>query len=737
MYAYITLPVYSFQNFIYKVPTNLKSKIYSGVCVNVFFRKKLSLGYIVELTDKVNYKGKILSIDSVNQHNFNIPTELWETLKWTSNYYIAPFGQVIKSSIPQNFSTKYKLFKKEYVCINNNGILLYKQWNKKAPLQKRILEYLYKNTGQYVELSSLSNLGPSYKKVCNDFINNGYINYKIKTTSPFIKYQQQLNNKIQLNQEQENAYKKIVKKINKNIFFPCYLKGVTGSGKTEVYLKLAISNVQQKKSVIILVPEIALTPLLFQKFYNTFKDKVALWHSGLSKSEKGWVWQQIRKGKISVIVGARSAVFLPMKNLGMIVVDEEQESSYKQENPSPRYNARDISLVRAKFSNSIVLLTSATPSLESYYNCINKKFNLFELKKRYGESIYPEIRLINMRSNFNDRINFSQYLSRELVIEINNTISRGEQVILLHNRRGYAYVQICKTCEWIFNCPDCSISLTYHKMGNTMLCHHCNYKTNMKSQCLNCDSYELEIIGHGTQKIEDEINSILPNSKIIRLDVDSSKRKDSHYKILNKFQNQEYNILLGTQMIAKGLDFNNVTFVGIVNADIGLFLPDFRSGEKIFQLIYQVAGRSGRRKKQGKVFIQTYNPDDIYIKTASNLDLEKFYKIALHQRNELWYPPFNRICKILFQGNNKLETQKFSEKIGKKIKDNNFIVLGPSIAPIEKIKGLWRFHLLIKISHEKPFKFQNFIKNKMGFDILQKKHNGIKISLDIDPINLL
>ena len=429
MYAYISLPVYSFQNFIYKIPLNLQSKIYPGTCVNVKFRNKPNQGFIVSLTKKINYKGKILSIDSISQNNYNLPIELWKTLEWTSNYYITPFGQVIKASIPLNFNTQYKSFDIEYVRINKKGIQLYNNWNRRAPLQKKILIFLIKKQQNYIQLSELSKLGSSYRSACKNLIESEFINFKIKNVNPFRQYISQSHKEIKLNKEQKNVFQKIFKDMKQKVFSPFYLKGVTGSGKTEVYLKLAIECVKINQSVIILVPEISLTPRVFQKFYNIFEDKVALWHSGLTKAEKGWVWQGLRKGNISVIVGARSAVFLPMDNLGMIVVDEEQEASYKQENPSPRYNARDISLVRAKFSNSTVLLTSATPSLESYYNCLNNKFKLVELKKRFGESVYPNIKLINMRSNYNDRINFSQHFSRELINEIDKCISKGEQTI--------------------------------------------------------------------------------------------------------------------------------------------------------------------------------------------------------------------------------------------------------------------------------------------------------------------
>ena len=736
MYAHITFPVYSFQSFTYKIPKKLTNQINTGVCVKVSFRNKTTLGYVVQLSQEVSYKGKILPIDSIYLDDYCIEKELWETLIWTKNYYLAPLGQIIKLSIPTNFNKKFKSNIEKSVSITKKGISEIFNLNK-MPAQKKILVFLRENYDKEIKIVDLSKINTNYSSICKILIEKKLIEFSEKQINPFKNYTSHSKVKIILNDEQKKAYTKIANKLNKKAFSPFYLKGVTGSGKTEVYLKLAVQALKKNKSVIILVPEIALTPAVFNKFFNVFGNKVGLWHSRLTNSEKGWVWQKLVKKEIKVIVGARSAIYLPISNLGLIVIDEEQESSYKQENPSPRYNARDVALVRAKLSKSTVVLTSATPSLESYYNYINNKFDLIQLKERYGGSVYPDIKLINMKLHKKDEFQFNRHISKQIINDLKNCISNNEQAILLHNRRGYANIQMCKKCEWIFECKHCSTSLKYHKVGNMMLCHHCNYKTMLSQKCLNCGCEELIILGYGTQKIEDEIIQFIPEAKIVRMDMDTSKYKGGHFHILDKFKNQDFNILLGTQMIAKGLDFENVTFVGIINADVGLFLPDFRAGEKIFQLIYQVAGRAGRRKKRGLVSIQTYNADDVFIRAASNLDLDKFYKIALKQRKELFYPPFNRVTRILFKGKNKKNILQLVNIIFNKIKLHKFNIIGPSIAPIEKLNGLWRYHLLVKIDQQKPYSFQNFFVNKLGLKFLEKSHNGVRISLDIDPITML
>jgi primosomal protein N' (replication factor Y) len=488
--------------------------------------------------------------------------------------------------------------------------------------------------------------------------------------------------------------------------------------------------------VLVLVPEIALTPQVASRFRKAFGSRVALWHSRMTKAEKGWTWQQLKKGEYSVVVGARSAIFAPLKNLGLIIVDEEQESSYKQENPAPRYHARDVAMVRGKQSNAAVLLTSATPCLESYYNVLQNKFTLLKLTKRYGKSNYPAVELVDMKKEYSD--DGSALLSKSLIQAINDRLERSEQVIILQNRRGYSRVHQCLECGEIKKCKHCSVALTFHRTDNNLHCHYCEAFEIPESKCGQCNAENMTFSGSGTQRVEDVLQQQFPDAKILRMDMDTVRGKGSHIKILEKFANGKADILLGTQMIAKGLDFENVTLVGVINADSGLFFPDFRAGERVFQLIYQVAGRAGRRDKPGQAIIQTYNPDDIYIQTAAALNTKKFYNVALAQRQELSYPPFSRIGRILFTGKNKLIVDDFAQRVGRKLQGNsNYKILGPAAAPIEKIKGNWRAHLIIKSKSRNISSLHQFIHSTIGFIIFERKWKGVRILIDVDPVSML
>lgn len=738
MFAHVTFPVSSFKTFTYTIPEELQEKIHPGTCIQAPFGRRKMIGYIEKITDETKFTGKILPITSIHEEHLHIPEELWQTLEWMNRYYLTPLGQVLKSAIPLSFNKTYKPPEYLYVSITPEGITALTNWTKRAPAQKLVLEAL-SMVEEKVSVSSLKSIVSSINSVCMKLSDNGWVNLtkKSRITDPFdIMHPIQFPD-ITLNEEQQTAFETMKEAVKSGEFSPFLLKGVTGCGKTEVYLKLAEAAENEGKTVIILVPEIALTPAVAQRFRHIFGNRVALWHSRLTRAERGWTWQQLKRGKYSVVVGARSAVFLPLENLGLIVVDEEQEPSYKQEHPAPRYHARDVALVRAKNANAVTLLTSATPSVESYLNGIKKRYILLELKKRYGKSQYPAVKLVDMKVEHNQTQDFTQTFSRELIEELSECINREEQAIVLQNRRGFAFIQRCRKCGWVYECHQCSVTLTYHKVGNRMLCHYCNYTTATASTCPECKSLEIEFSGSGTQKIEDELQSLLPKARIIRMDMDTSRTRGAHYQILKKFGDHESDILLGTQMIAKGLDFENVTLVGVINADVGLFMPDFRAGERVFQLVYQVAGRSGRRKKQGKAIIQTYNPQDIYVQAAARLDTKKFYNISLSQRNELFYPPFSRISRIVFSGMKKPSVEELAIQVGNILRTGDFLTLGPSPAPMERIQGQWRYQIVIKVKLKAPFSFHNHFKNKLGMDILEKKTRGVKIQVDMDPVTML
>ena len=735
MFARVSFPISSFKTFTYKIPASLNGTVQPGTCVNAPINRRLQAGFVVAVSTNSGYNGKILNIDSIREKEFHLPKELWKTLEWISQYYISPLGQVLKAAVPNSFLKLYNPKQVQFVKITPKGLQTIPTFEKNKPAQKRLLEAL-SCIEEPVKTASLTEFASSPHAVCSQLEDSGLVETlsQPQITDPFEIMGPGDFQNIQLSKEQQGVVDTIQNTSKE--FHPCLLHGVTGSGKTEVYLKLAQATVETGKSVLVLVPEIALTPQVATRFRRAFGGRVALWHSRMTKAEKGWTWQQLKKGKYSVVVGARSAIFAPLYNLGLIIVDEEQESSYKQDNPAPRYHARDVAMVRGKQAGATVLLTSATPCLESYYNALQNKFTLLKLTKRYGKSNYPSVELVDMKKEYS--ADGSSLLSKSLVQGIDDRLKNSEQVIILQNRRGYSRVHQCLDCGEIKKCKHCSVALTFHRTDNNLHCHYCESIEAPASKCNECNAENLIFAGSGTQRVEDVLQRQFPKSKILRMDMDTVRGKDSHMKILEKFANGKADILLGTQMIAKGLDFENVTLVGVINADSGLFFPDFRAGERVFQLIYQVAGRAGRRSKPGLAIIQTYNPEDIYIQTASALNTKKFYNVAMAQRQELNYPPFSRMGRILFTGKNKLIVDDFAKKTSRKLQGNpNYKILGPSYAPVEKIQGNWRTHLIIKTKDRNISSLNQFLKKTIGFTIFERKWKGVRILVDVDPITML
>ena len=735
MFARVSFPISSFKTFTYTVPHSLNDQVQPGICVNAPINNRLQVGFVVSINKNPGYDGKILKIDSIRDRGLHLPKELWQTLEWISQYYIAPLGQVLKAAVPNTFMNKYKPQDVQFVQITESGFQKLNKIDKKNPGQMRILEALSLISNP-VKVASLKNISSSPYSMCKKLSNKGSVKilHQPKITDPFEIIAPGESQDIILSAEQQTVINKI--KVDRKGFHPFLLHGVTGSGKTEVYLKLAQETVKTGKSVLVLVPEISLTSQVANRFRRAFGNRVALWHSSMTRAEKGFTWQQLKKGSYSVVVGARSAIFSPLKNLGLIIIDEEQETSYKQENPVPRYHARDIAMVRGKYAGATVLLTSATPSLESYYNTLQKKFTLLKLTKRYGKSIYPAVKIIDMKQQ--SFKNNNSLISIPLENAINKCLENSDQIILLQNRRGFALILRCIDCDSIKNCRRCAVAMTYHRTDNRLRCHYCETVENMTSTCANCASDNIKCVGSGTQRVEDILANKFPGSRILRMDMDTVRKKGSHEKILQKFSKGEGDILLGTQMIAKGLDFENVTLVGVVNADFGLFFPDFRVGERTFQLIYQVAGRAGRRQKPGQAIIQTYNPDDIYIKTAAELNTRKFYNIALAQRQELNYPPFSRIGRILFLGQNKENVRFVSEKICLRLYGNSeYKIFGPAPAPLEKIQDKWRIHIIIKTRSKNTGSIHQFLYNNIGFSLFERNWRGVRIQVDIDPVSMM
>ena len=533
-----------------------------------------------------------------------------------------------------------------------------------------------------------------------------------------------------LNSEQNAAYEKIIASSDK----PFLLEGITGSGKTEVYLQTIDHFLKLGKTAIMLVPEISLTPQITNRFIARFGDKVAIMHSGLSDGEKYDEWRKIKSGKAQVVVGARSAIFAPVENLGIIIIDEEHETSYKQDS-SPRYHARDIALLRAKWHGARLVLGSATPSLETRARAMRGVYELLLLTKRANEAaILPEIKIIDMRSEISDQsANFSQ----SLLTKIKEKIDKDEQVILMLNRRGYSSFVMCRECGFVVDCPNCDISLTLHMDTRTLNCHYCGHVEGIPQTCPNCHSRKIRYYGSGTQKVEEELREIMPEARVLRMDVDTTRTKNAHEKILEKFGNHEADILLGTQMIAKGLDFPNVTLVGVINADTGLNLPDFRASERSFELLMQVAGRAGRADKKGEVLIQTFNPHHYAIEMTKAQDYEKFYEMEMRFSRELSYPPYYFTVQVLVSHQDEEVAIQKSYEIAQLLKQNlteKAKILGPTARPIARTHNLYHYQILVK------YRFEEELESALNqvLELTQLRDNkNLRVLIDSEPQNFV
>ncbi len=507
---------------------------------------------------------------------------------------------------------------------------------------------------------------------------------------------------LKLNPVQQKIFNQIERPINENKKDTFLLEGVTGSGKTEVYLQLIQKTILLGKSVILLVPEITLTSQILNRVRSRFGSNVALMHSGLSNGEKLDEWEKIKKYKIPIIVGTRSAIFAPLDNLGLIIIDEEQDDSYKQEN-NPRYHARDVALWRSNYNQSVVLLGSATPSLESRARAQKNVFKFLKLPYRAVKgSELPEIRVIDMKKAWQDPQSYMDF-SPQLINNLKLTYNKNEQTILLLNRRGFSSFLMCRNCGYVPRCPNCNLSLTIHINSHTLKCHYCGYQRLIPRICPKCQSKEIRYVGTGTEKVERELKNIFPFLRISRLDQDSINKKGSLGRILSNFSAQKYDLLLGTQMVAKGFDFPNVTLVGIINADTSLNIPSYRAEEKTFQLLTQVSGRSGRAKKRGKVIIQTYNPNNYAIRLAAKQDYEKFFRLEMRYRHIGEYSPYFYIIQIVVSGLNQFVTSQSIKKVFSFIKNKvgkKTIILGPTVRAIAKFNKRYFFQIILKYKYD-------------------------------------
>ena len=545
---------------------------------------------------------------------------------------------------------------------------------------------------------------------------------------------------IMLSVKQQNAYEGLKELLNKNESAAALLYGVTGSGKTQVFLKLIDDAVDNGKDVIIMVPEISLTPQTIALFKRRYGNKIAVFHSGLSLGERVDEYKRVKNKEASIAIGTRSAVFAPFENLGLVIMDEEQEHTYKSEN-NPRFHARDVSKFRCSQNNALLLLASATPSVETFANAKNGRYKLFTLDERYGKSVLPEVITVNLNEDakFGEKAVIGRYLAEELQKNYEN----GHQSIILLNRRGYNTFVACKKCGNVITCPNCSISMTYHSMNGKLMCHYCGHSSAKEIKCDACGSNEIRFNGVGTQKIEEELKLLLPDARVLRMDADTTMSRFAYEKNFESFGKGEYDIMVGTQMVAKGLDFENVTLVGVICADMQLYNDDFRSSERTFSLLTQVIGRSGRGNFAGKAVIQTFTPDNEIIKFANNQDYDSFYDYEIQIRKMMVYPPYCDLCVVGFVGDNEIAVsgasksflQLLKDKTAEKYKSEQLIVLGPVPLKVAKVSNKYRYRLILKCHNTKSFR--NMISETLSEFDEKYKRNNVTVYADINPETMI
>jgi len=601
--------------------------------------------------------------------------------------------------------------------------LLMKYMSIKAQTQKPVT---------VVEL--LNSIGAS-RNILNQLVDKGILEIYNQEISRLKEVEGEIEAQKVLSDDQLNAYNQIKNNfIEKDVVL---FHGVTSSGKTEIYVKLIQEQLDKGKQVLFLVPEIALTTQLINRLVKFFGDKIGVYHSKFNPNERVEVWNTVNEnvGKHQIILGPRSSLFLPFSNLGLIIVDEEHESSYKQHDPAPRYHARDMAVVLSHFHKSKVLLGSATPSLESVYNVQQKKYGYVVLNKRFGDIKMPHIEIADIQKDHRQKL-MHKHFGERLFLEIEETLRSKKQVILFQNRRGFSPVVECETCGETPECPNCDVSLTFHSHSNLLRCHYCGHSMPMIRKCKSCGSPRLNTKGLGTEQIEKEVEELFPDAVVSRLDLDTTRKKYAYQEIIHKFETKEIDILIGTQMISKGLDFDNVALVGILNADNMLNFPDFRAHEKAYQLMTQVAGRAGRRDERGKVIIQTYNPFHQIVQQVSSNSFNAMAKEQLQERRNYYYPPFYRLIKLTLKHRDRNMVDNVAQHVAESVRNlKGAIVLGPEYPSVARVRNLYNKNILIKIKNDKDIEpSKKYIKQVFNHFHEIKSFRSVRFVIDVDPV---
>lgn len=701
------------RTFTYKVPDSMNIK--KGVRALVPFGNRTLEGFVLNVYKYKNLDYEVKEIIKCIDDYPVINDEMLSLGKYISKKTLSPLISAYQTMLPKALKAKHNTqINKKYVTYLKVG----KETSLTTPKQKEVYEFI-KNQKEALKKDATAISVSAVKTL----ISKGAI---VEIQKEEYRLHHDIKEK-KLSHPLTEEQQKVISAVDINTFQPYLLHGVTGSGKTYVYIKLIEEVLAQNKEAILLVPEISLTPQVTKIFKSHFGSIVAILHSALSDGEKYDEWRKIERKEVSIVIGARSAVFAPFNNLGIIIIDEEHSSTYKQEN-TPRYNTVDVAIKRAKTHNCPLILGSATPSIDSYTRAKAGIYKLLEMKHRVNKNL-PTVHLVNMQEEYKkgNRV-FSEVLKQK----INDRLTKGEQVIVLLNRRGFSTVITCKSCGFTHKCPSCDIPLTYHKNINSMKCHYCNYTVPKLRVCPSCGSKNINALGLGTERLEELIQNEFKSSKVIRMDQDTTRKKSAYEKILTAFGSEKYNILVGTQMIAKGLDFPKVTLVCVINGDASLNIPDYKSAERTYALLSQVAGRAGRSNLKGDVIIQGFNLDHYSIISAKNHDYNNFYKEEIKIRKTLKYPPYYNLCYIKVSGKDYSSLLNEADKIAAYLKNTlpSNIILGPSSASIPKINNVYYMGIIIKFKNTKDvYEPLKFINNKYI-------NNKIDVNIDLNPYKI-
>lgn len=712
--------------FTYKVPEELQYSISAGHRVMVPFgmgNKKIE-GFVYTLTtDDIKITYRVKNIVKLCDDEPILTNDNLKLVNFLRKKYLCRYIDAIRLMIPAGIMKGSTNKKKKVICINKNLDSL--EEVKESYIN--LYNYIAENDGIYTKADITRDKKYSLYTL-NKMISEGFFRVEDKVVFRYNKRKYDEEKKKNLTVEQLRCLTTILNGSELKYL----IKGVTGSGKTEVYMNLVAETLNEGKSAIVLVPEISLTPQMIERFKGRFGENVALFHSRLSDGERFDEWYRIKEGKARLVIGARSALFLPLDNLGLIIIDEEHENTYKSEQ-NPKYHTREVSEYLCSLKKCKLILGSATPSIETYYKAITGEYKLIEMKNRVNGKCMPHMEIVDMREELKSR-NLSLF-SRKLYNAINDTLNEKKQIILFLNRRGYSTFISCRSCGYVFKCPECDVSMTYHNNGY-LICHYCGRAEKVSKICPQCGSKYVKFFGAGTERVELEVKKYFPHARVLRMDVDTTRHKNSHESIYNSFKNGEADILVGTQMVSKGLDFKNVTLVGVLAADMSLNIPDYRAAERTYQIITQVAGRAGRGNDEGKVIVQSYTPDHYSLKYAKEENYEGLFKEEINLRRLMGNPPFGKI--LLINGSSKYEEKlkKFMNNLQEELKKliiEDLTMLGPVPCIITKLKDNYRWQIIIKGNFDD--KISQKVKDTL-YELNKSVYNEIRVSIDINPNNM-